>query len=114
MRLSSVLQSEQYDAWGLAAASVSLDAHVEEGNEPLVKMAGAGDQHNGGQASGKALQSTAREIDYLNVVHGALTDVWRLDEDRKSGISWAVLGGHTFEGFECSCRHMQFLQLGSR
>ena len=51
-------------------------------------MAETGDQHNGGLASGKAVQGTAREVEYMKVCHDALTDIWLLGEDRKTGISW--------------------------
>ena len=47
----------------------------------------AGDQHIGGQASGK-VQGTVREIDYLKTCHDALTDVWLLGEETETGISY--------------------------
>ena len=66
---------------------MSLDAPVWEGNRrPLASM-DAGDQHIGGQASGK-VQGTVREIDYLKTCHDALTDVWLLGEETETGISY--------------------------
>ena len=53
-------------------------------------MADVGDQHNGGLASGK-VKSTVREVNYLTVCHGALTDIWSLGEDSVTGISLSLI-----------------------
>ena len=51
-----------------------------------MESGGVGDQHNGGQASGK-VQGTVREIDYLRTCHDALTDVWALGERLRARVS---------------------------
>ena len=60
----SELRADRNIAHGeLASAPVSLDAPVAERNDqPSVTMAEAGDQHNGGPTSGKAVLGAAREV----------------------------------------------------
>ena len=55
-----------------------------------MESGGVGDQHNGGQASGK-VQGTVREINYLTTCHDALTDIWLLGDDTTTGISWSSM-----------------------
>ena len=51
-------------------------------------MADVGDQHAVGGMFWPVVMMTAREVDYLKVCHGALTDIWLLGDDTETGISW--------------------------